>query len=188
MAEIREKTRVSIVIVNWNTRDLTVACVESIKRTKGSLPVEAIVIDNDSSDGSEQALKEAFANDAWVKVIQAGENLGFGKGQNQGIKRARGEYVFILNPDTELEETTLQTLTAFMDANDDVAVAAPKLVNPDGSLQESVRRFPTAHDQSLILLKVPHFIKKLGPIERYLATDFDYDVEQEAEQPMGAAT
>lgn len=179
--------KVSIVIVNWNTKELVRDCLQSIKRYKRDLPVEVFVIDNDSSDGSEEFLKKSFKGEPWLTLIQSGENLGFGKGCNVGIKRARGEYVFILNPDTQIFENTLQALVSYTDKYEDVAVVAPKLVNPDGSLQESIRRFPTVNDQALILLKLHHFFKNLEPVERYLATDFSYDEEADVEQPMGAA-
>ncbi|MCA9375543.1 MAG: glycosyltransferase family 2 protein [Candidatus Doudnabacteria bacterium] len=178
---------ISIVIVNWNTRDLTTRCIQSIKEHKGDLSVEAIVVDNDSSDGSEAQFREVFAKDDWVTVIQSGANLGFGKGCNVGIKRSRATYVFILNPDTEVFEDTLRTLYSYMETHKEVAIVAPKLENPDGTLQESIRRFPTANDQSVILLKLHHFVKNLEPIERYLATDFNYTQEADVEQPMGAA-
>ena len=136
--------RVSIVIVSYNTRDLLLACVESAYASKGVPEPQVIVTDNASSDGSAQAVCEAFPQ---CTVIENGENLGFSKANNVGIARATGDYVLLLNPDTVVQPDVLAEMTEYMEKNPDVGMASCKLVTGDGSLDLACRRsFPSLWD------------------------------------------
>ena len=84
---------VSIIIVNYNTKQLTKNCIESIIAKTSGVEYEIILVDNESSDGSQ----EVFASDKQIKFIEAGENLGFGKANNLGAQYAKGDYIFFLN-------------------------------------------------------------------------------------------
>ena len=143
----------SIVIVSWNVRDLLKACLESIQSgpvmiipagedpTPGQgLGVEVIVVDSGSSDGSPQMVRERFP---WVKLIEPGYNVGFSKGNNIGLEASRGRYVFFLNPDTKVLGGALPRMIAYMDTHPEVGALGPQLLNADGSVQSSRRRFPT---------------------------------------------
>jgi len=128
----------SIIIVSWNTKKLIVRCLESIfKFTKG-ISFEIIVVDNASSDNTEQIIKK-FPE---VELIQNRKNLGFGTANNQGIKIAKGRYLCFLNPDTFLVENSFEKLVKYLDTKPKVGVLGPKLLNPDKSSQQSVGFFP----------------------------------------------
>ncbi len=128
----------SVVIVNWNVRDLLRACLRSLEGA--GCAVEIIVVDNGSSDGSVEMVRAEFPH---VHLIPNAENRGFTVANNQGIEVASGRYVLLLNPDTEVVGDALTTMVEFADANPDVGVVGPQLLNPDGSVQSSRRRFPT---------------------------------------------
>ena len=125
----------SIIIVNYNTKDLILKCIESIKKSKPKVSYEIIVIDN----GSE----EPPPSSKDYRLIKNKENLGFAKANNQGIRLAKGEYVLLLNSDTEVKKGSIDKLYEFAKAKRDVGVVAPRLLNPDGSVQGSVFLTPT---------------------------------------------
>lgn len=132
----------SIVVVNWNVRELLKQCLRSVlaaKRPSG-LATEVIVIDNASSDGSVEMVRDEFPQ---VRLIANNENLGFTGGNNQGIVESQGRDVLLLNPDTEVLGDALAKMVYYMDAHPDVGALGPMLLNPDGSVQSSRRGFPT---------------------------------------------
>lgn len=132
---------VSVVIVNYNVRDFLSQAVRSVLAASRDLKVETWVVDNNSIDGSVDMLREDFP---WVRVIANRENVGFGAANNQAIHASTGRHILILNPDTILQEDTLTTLVAFMDAHADAGAAGCQILNPDGSFApESRRSFPT---------------------------------------------
>lgn len=143
----------SIIIVNWNVRELLRACLKSLTMddrrlttagswsgVQGLWSVEIIVVDNASADGSAAMVAAEFPA---VHLIANRENRGFTGGNNQGIAVARGRYVFFLNPDTVVVGDALTTMLAYMDAHPEIGVCGPQLRYGDGSLQSSCRRFPT---------------------------------------------
>jgi len=165
----------SVVIVNWNTREELRACVASLREAapgsrlsgpgndSGSCPgaqpagaltesgerraesaseasIEVIVVDNASTDGSAAMVREAFPE---VALIANAEHRGYAAANNQGIARARGEFVMLLNPDTELPREAPGQLIDFLRAHPQAGAVAPRLVHPDGRIQESVRGWPT---------------------------------------------
>ena len=142
----------SIVIVSWNVRALLEQCLRSIggigsphaptssSPTEIDRPIEVIVVDNSSADGSAAMLRSEFPS---VRMIANANNRGFAAANNQGIAVARGRYVMLLNPDTEVIGSALPTMIAFADANPCVGVVGPQLLFPDGSIQPSRYRFPT---------------------------------------------
>ena len=125
-------TDITIVIVNYNVKDFLLQCLNSIRRSAGSLNLETIVVDNNSSDGSVETLEPMFPD---VEFIALDENAGFGKANNLGIEKAKGKYILILNPDTLLEEETLQKTFSFMENNPDTGITGCKVLNQDGTFQ-----------------------------------------------------
>ncbi len=126
-----------IIIVNWNTRDLlsrTLDCVEATVCT----PHTCWVVDNGSSDDSVAHVRERFP---WVQIIANSDNLGFAAANNQAILEARGRYALLLNSDTEVQPGAIDRLIQYMDANPEVGLCGPKLLNADRSLQPSARNF-----------------------------------------------
>lgn len=105
---------VSIIIVNYNTKQLLANCLNSIKQKTLDIDYEVIVVDNDSHDGSVELLKDQYP---WVTIIESGGNLGFGRANNLGIAVAGGKYVFLLNPDTILLNNATMIFFKYMEEN-----------------------------------------------------------------------
>jgi GT2 family glycosyltransferase len=172
---------ISVIIVSWNVRDLLKKCLESIFRHTQDVAFEVIMVDNASTDGTLEMLKHYFPN---VKLIANQKNLGFAKANNIGIREAQGEYILLLNPDTEFIENSLEKVVQKMESDENIGVLGCRILNSDKSLQPSVRRFPTLASQLIILLKLHRLFPSL--LNNYLAKDFDYSKEAEAVQVMGA--
>ncbi len=131
----------SIIIVSWNVRDLLRRCLASVYAAwPAERPLEVIVVDNGSGDGSVEMVRREFPN---VQLIVNQDNLGFTRANNQGISASRGRYVLLLNPDTEVLDGALTTMVEYLDAHPRVGVVGPRLLYPDGCVQSSRRRFPT---------------------------------------------
>jgi len=174
----------SIVIVNWNVRDLLRRCLHSISNLQPPPSgLEMIVVDNASTDGSVQMVRTEFPG---VHTIANTENRGFPAANNQGIAVAQGRHVLLLNPDTEVVGDALTTMVGFADAHPDVGMVGPQLLNPDGSVQSSRRRFPTlatAFFESTWLQ--PYAPRRL--LERYYVLNRPDDAVQDVDWLYGAA-
>lgn len=131
---------ISVVIVSWNAREHLVKCLQSIEETKGDLSLEVLVVDNASSDGSPEAVVERFPG---VELIRTGANLGFAKGNNVGIRKSSGRYLFLVNSDVIVLPGCFQKMIAFMDLQPGVGMLGPRVWNLDGSFQGSCRRLPS---------------------------------------------
>jgi len=125
---------VSIVIVNWNTREWLTRCLRSIFASIKDLSCEVLVVDNDSKDGSTEMIQRSFPA---VRLLANTKNTGFINGCNQGIQASQGRYVLLLNSDTEILPAAIHDLVAFMDRYPEAGAAGPMLLNPDGSRQAS---------------------------------------------------
>jgi GT2 family glycosyltransferase len=151
---------ISILIVNWNTRDLLYRCLSSVHTPDSRLKTETIVVDNNSNDGSVEMVSREFPH---VTLVRNTENLGFAKACNQAIRLARSRLLLLLNSDAEICNGSLPTMVSFMDSNESVAAAGCRLSNRDGSLQRSYwNRFPSVRDaliENLYLYRLP-FRKK----------------------------
>lgn len=134
--------KLSIVIVSYNVKELLDKCLSSVQKSSGKIDCEIFVVDNNSQDGTQDLIKKKYPK---VKLIANRENVGFSKANNQALKIAVGEYVLILNPDTELFPDTLNKMISFMDNSDGkVGVSTCKVELPNGQLDKDCRRsFPT---------------------------------------------
>ena len=121
------KKQVSIIIVNYNTKELTRNTIQSVIDKTSDIEYEIIVVDNDSKDGSLEELKKTFQNK--ITIIESKENLGFGRANNLGIKKSTGKYVFLLNSDTELINNAIKIFYDYMEENDNVGVCGGNLYN-----------------------------------------------------------
>jgi GT2 family glycosyltransferase len=130
----------SIITVSWNVRDLLRDCINSVDAGRGGLNLEMIVVDSASSDGSPAMVQQEFP---WVKLITSPDNLGFPRSNNAGIKQARGRHILLLNPDTVIIEDALPVMVNYLDLHVDVGGLGAQLLNRDGSIQSSRRRFPS---------------------------------------------
>ncbi|KOS66618.1 glycosyl transferase family 2 [Lysinibacillus contaminans] len=131
----------SIVIVNYNTKKLTIDCIQSVLNSKLNFQYEIFVVDNASSDGSVEKIKKIFPH---VYVISNKENAGFSKANNQAIKECNGRYVLLLNSDTIVNKDTLDEMIRFMDGEMNVGAVGCEVNLPDGTLDKACHRgFPT---------------------------------------------
>jgi GT2 family glycosyltransferase len=173
------EVKVSIVIVNYNVKDLILTCIRSLYQFCDSTgDLEIIVIDNQSIDGSCQAIRTEFPD---VILMENSENEGFPKANNQGFSIAKGDYIFMLNPDTEFQENSIEKLRQFLEDNKSVGVVAPGLLNTDGSHQSSVWRYPSLFS----IFCEFHYLTSLLKRKNYL--DKDFTKQFEAESFSGAA-
>ena len=168
---------VSVVVVTWNALPWIERCLESVSG------YETIVVDHGSTDGTVELVRERFPA---ARVIEQ-ENKGMGGGNNAGMRVARGRYVFLLNSDAWVSDDGLARLVEFADERPEAAVIGPRLRNPDGTLQRSVRGDPT----SWRLATEYFFIRKLAPHSNLLnplyAGGFAHDETREVDWLTGAA-
>ncbi|HEY3490800.1 MAG TPA: glycosyltransferase family 2 protein [Candidatus Deferrimicrobiaceae bacterium] len=140
MKDTHNTPDVSVIIVNWNTRNLLMECLESFQEDMEQGICEVIVVDNGSSDGSADAVSAGIQG---CILLRQQENLGFARGNNVGIRRSKGRYVALVNSDIVAQKNCLKKMIAFMDQNPQVGLAGPKLLNKDRTYQMSCRRFPS---------------------------------------------
>lgn len=176
--------KLSIIIVSWNVREDLVRCIQSIEENRPFAEFEIIVVDNASSDGTAERISRDFPK---VTIIANKENRGFAAGNNQGIKKARGQYLFFLNPDTIVHPLSLDVLMNFMDGNSDAGACGPKLLNEDGTTQPSTRRFPTFRGALYRHTAFRFLWIFRSEYEKLLMKDFDYDREIDVDEVTGAA-
>ncbi|WP_340105860.1 glycosyltransferase [Rhodohalobacter sp. 8-1] len=141
MSQTERSVDLSIIIVNYNVKEFLANCLQSVRKASKEISTEVFVVDNDSSDGSIPFLKKRFDD---VTYIENRENVGFGKANNQAIEKATGTYTLLLNPDTLLQEDTLDILIGYMSNHDSCGACGCKILNPDGTFApESRRAIPT---------------------------------------------
>jgi GT2 family glycosyltransferase len=176
---------VSILIVNWNTRDLVLQCLDALPvGIDDDLSYEVIVVDNGSVDGSGDAL----AARSGIELIRNSANLGFAAAVNQAYAKATGEFVLLLNSDVDLTPGALSKLVRFLRHNRAAAGAAPLYVNPDGSPQPFHFRFPTfattlVSGSTLVRVILPGSEKRLRD---YWMTDEDFSTARPVPQPSAS--
>ena len=154
-----KKLMLSIVILSWNTEALLKQCLESLEEgCEGIGGCEVVVVDNGSTDGSsEMVRKYQIRNTKYkIRLIENQSNLGFAKGNNIGIKQARGEYIMLLNSDTIVQKGSLKKMVDFLDQHGEISVVGPKLLNQDGTPQSSCGQFPNLWVVFIMLFK-EHF-------------------------------
>jgi GT2 family glycosyltransferase len=167
----------SIIIVHYDTSGLLRQCLSSLC----DLPFEIIVLDNASPDQSVRQLPDEFPR---VRFVLNEENVGFARACNQGIRIGQTEYCMLLNPDAIIDGASLQGLVEYMEGHPEAGVMAPRLVYADGSLQLSVRRFPTLRAILLRILRLDRLFP--GSVDRYLMRDWDHGEGREVDWVMGA--
>jgi GT2 family glycosyltransferase len=152
-------SKLSIVILSYNTKNLTLVCLKSIVyRYKAKLQkkeFEIIVVDNNSSDNSAYCIKDYIVSIKYggiINLIQSEENLGFAKGCNLGARFAKGKYLLFLNSDTQVLDKGFIKMVQFLEENPKVAILGGKLKNIDGSLQPSVGKFYNLFNLFFLLL------------------------------------
>jgi len=174
----------SVIILNWNTKVETRDCLNSIFRQTHRHAIEVLVADNASSDGSREMLATEFPQ---ARVVAHPMNLGFGAGNNRAIPATCGRYVLFLNSDTIVTEGAFDALVDFADAHPGAGVVGPKLLNPDGSLQYSCRRFPNLGAGFFRNTPLGRLFPKNRFTQDYLMSDWDHATVREVDWVSGAA-
>ena len=155
---------ISVVIVNFNSKDYLAKCAQSVLAS--TVPVEVFVIDNCSEDKSLSLLKNAIGNELRLHIIENEQNRGFARASNQALPVTKGEYIMFLNPDCLIRPDTLECMLAVMEAHSDAGIAGCLIRNPDGSEQAGSRRYIPTPFRSMIrvlkLSKLFHNYPKFG--------------------------
>jgi len=168
----------SVIIVNWNTRDLLVRCLDSIAQAAQGMKAEVFVVDNGSSDGSGRTVREKFSE---VILIENKANLGFAGANNQALRQSKGNYLLLLNPDTQVKGGAIQELISLMDAHLDAGITGMQLLNSDGSKQNSIANFPSLATELLN----KSLLRWLFP-EKFPGKGNDYPEPIEVDSVIGA--
>lgn len=155
----------SIIIVNYNTKELLKQTIQSVISTARGISYEIIVVDNDSRDGSTEMVKNDLPE---VVFIKNNENLGYAKANNIGIKKSIGKYVLLLNSDTVVIDNCLQDCVKYMDKNEDIGALGCKVVLRDGTLDHACKRgFPTPEASLAYVLKLDKLFPKSKKFGQY---------------------
>jgi GT2 family glycosyltransferase len=175
---------VSVLIVSWNVRAYLLRCLASLAAGAGGLSYEVIVVDNASHDDTVAAVRAQFPD---VQLIANRTNRGFTAANNQALAAARGAFLFLLNPDTEVRPGAIAELQRFLVAHPDVGIVGPRLLYPDGSPQSSRRRFPTLVTLFTESTIVQEYLPGLAVFRRYTLADVSPDHPQRVDWVVGAA-
>lgn len=179
-------TKLSVIIVSWNTKNLLKEAVASLYDDLNNTEIkdfEVFVVDNNSNDGSVEMIRHVFPQ---VNLIANQENLGFGKANNQALKICNGEFVLLLNPDTQVIPRSISSLLKFAENHPKAGIVAPQLLNDDGSIQRSCRAFPTFQGMFYELSGLSRMFPKVEKFRQYKMLDFDHTQTREVDQPEGA--
>jgi GT2 family glycosyltransferase len=168
----------SVIIVNWNTRDLLCQCLDSLTQKVEGIEMEILVVDNGSTDGSVAAVRDKFPG---VRLIENPVNMGFAKANNQAISLSSGEYLLLLNPDTQVKDETVVKMLSFMDAHAEAGLVGAQLLNADGSKQNSIANFPSLATELLN----KSLLRRLFP-EKFPGKGRDYPGPVEVDSVIGA--
>lgn len=170
----------SIIIVNWNTRDLLADCLASVAAHPPTRAHEIIVVDNASADGSADMVRERYPS---VRLLALTQNLGFASGNNRAMELSHGRFLLFLNPDTVLYPGAVDALVAFMEDHPEAGAAGSMLLNADGTLQTSCFPAPTLGRE---LWRLFHF-DALRPIGVYPMQQWPTDAPRQVDTVQGAS-
>lgn len=182
--------QLTVIIVNWNVRDLLRSCLQSLPADlleSGVLTpdsgLEVVVVDNASSDGSVEMLHTEFPQ---VRLIANAANRGFGAANNQALAEAAGKYVLFLNPDTQVRPGAIERLLAFIDQRPQVACVGPRLLNPDGTIQPSRRSFPRLATFLVESTVLQRYLGGLGSVRDFYRGSASDEAPQQVDWLVGA--
>ncbi len=176
--------QVSVIIVSYNVREFLENLLASLRRALLKIESEIIVVDNFSDDDTADYVRKAHPE---VKLIENRVNLGFGKANNQGVKASSGEYLLLINPDSVVEENTIEEMISFLERHNDAGAAGCKILNADGTLQKACRRsFPTPWVALTKLLGLSAVFPKSRTFGRYNLTYLDPNEVHEVDAISGS--
>jgi len=169
---------ISIIIVTWNQKDIVSQCLASINRYVNDPTVEIIVVDNASSDGTPDMIRDQFPG---VNLLAQGANLGFAKGNNVGLARSGGRFICLVNSDVVVPVGCIEKLTDYLKQNPTIGMLGPKMLLRDGTIGQSCMGFPTVWNWFCRALALDALFKNSRLFGGYLRTDFRYDRTQDVD-------
>lgn len=181
----------TIALVTWNSEDEIAECLNMLFHATSKVPgikLETVLVDNNSSDNTVKIVENFLrVTDKNIVFIKNDSNLGFTKACNQAIHASTGDYIFILNPDTEILDSSVQSMMRYLDENEHVGVVAPQLLSFHRDVQYSCRTFPKYWDMFSEMLMLATIFPKSEFFSRWKMRYFDHNTLREVDQPMGAA-
>jgi len=172
MATNEQGPLVSVIIVSWNARDYLAQCLESLTAEACKYPMEIIVVDNASADGSPEHVEAHFPN---VRLIRNADNLGFAKANNIGISAGRGRYFCLVNSDVKVLKDCITVLVDFCESHPDVGMVGPRIIGGDGKLQRSCRGFPGIWNMFCRAVALDSFFQKSKWFSGYALSYWSHD-------------
>ncbi|NIR51906.1 glycosyltransferase family 2 protein [candidate division KSB1 bacterium] len=179
---------ISVVIVTYNNEPVISSCLHSLLTELANGQHQIIIVDNNSSDGTRGTINTVVneVGAAAFKIIENSQNLGFTKALNQGLKKSSGKHILILNPDTIVQPSSLKTLLSRLSEDNKVGMTAPQLLNPDGTVQPSCRRFPVRRDVLFEISGLSSAFRESKLFSRWKMGDFNHLSCRCVDQPQGA--
>lgn len=177
---------VSAIILNYRTGRDAWKCADALLQQTMADQMEILLVDNHSGNDSIGYIRNRVRFSAPnIRVIETPENLGYGRGNNYGVRYATGEFLLIINPDNELEPQALETMVAAMQQDPSIGILAPRLVHEDGTIRDSYRTFPKFLD---LFIKRTALLRKLFParMKRYLQHDQNAAAVRDVDWVAGA--
>ncbi|MSR87515.1 glycosyltransferase family 2 protein [Candidatus Peribacteria bacterium] len=176
---------VSAIILNYRTGRDAWKCANALLKQTVADRIELFIVDNHSDDDSMGYLRNRIrASHAPIRIFETSRNIGYGRGNNFGVRSAQGEFILIINPDNELEPTGLERMVKKMEDEPDIGILAPQLVHEDGTVRDSYRTFPTLLD--LFIKRTPLRSLFPGRMKRYLQHGMSPSVTREVDWVAGA--
>lgn len=177
--------KLSVILVNWNTCDLTKQALVSVYKETVGIDFEVIVVDNNSGDASVEMIKKEFPQ---VQIMENKENLGFGKANNQGLKIAQGDYIMLLNTDVVVLDAALNKLVSYLDQHTEVMMVGPRLLNKDLTFQHACRRMlPNPTNSFFYLFGLTKIFKNNKFVNEYKQYTIDPEITGPTQALSGAA-
>jgi len=173
---------VSVIIVTWNGKKYALECLEALLERGNALPMEIIVVDNASTDGTPEAIRERFPH---VLLVRNDANFGFARANNIGIARSRGEYVCLVNSDVVVPAGCLDKMVQYLALHPDIGLLGPKMLSPNGGIGLSVMRLPTVSNTICCALGLHCIFPASQLFSGFLMEDYEYDRTEDVEVLTG---
>jgi GT2 family glycosyltransferase len=173
---------ISVIVVNWNTRDHLRNCLHSLRRSHSPRLLEVIVVDNDSHDGSPEMVVAEFPE---VTLVRAGANLGFARANNLAMERARGRLFALVNSDALVHDDALETLADAFESDNRIGLTGPRVTGGDGRLQRTCRHLPTFWNTLCRAVALDRVLGRFRLFSGYEIPDRDHETRREVEVLSG---
>ena len=164
--------KIEFIIVSWNAKDYLRDCLESIRNTTREIDTNTIVVDNNSSDGSIEMIRESYP---WVTLVKNESNLGFAKANNIGISYANSDYICLVNSDVIIFPKAVESLYNFMESAPSIGMVGPKVYNSDRTTQYSCRKFPSIFRSYSLAFGLHRLFPKISIFTNEQMSNFSYD-------------